>query len=221
MPGGRVRCWPRPWATLMFSMSGASCARTILTLLPASLVREQRPRVRGEGRRCGRPLRRSARQSDCSLCRRKAFDPGLGAGARLFEAAERTRLDRAEPRLQAAWHHDFVRSARSRHWKDHRGAFQAAPSCRVPRLHEQPRCVFTDRELHVILDNLNAHKKNECWLKKHPTVRFHFTPTRSSWLNQVETWFSILQGQSLNGASFTVVEQSPEHIDAFIAATTR
>src|ERR1700757_1059334 len=53
---------------------------------------------------------------------------------------------------------------------------------------------FPDRKLHVILDNLNTHKKNERWLKKHPTVRFHFTPTRTSWLNQVETWFSILQG---------------------------
>ena len=77
---------------------------------------------------------------------------------------------------------------------------------------------FPDRELHVILDNLNTHKKNERWLKKHPKVRFHFTPTRSSWLNQVETWFSILQGQSLNGASFTAVEQLHEHVDAFIAA---
>ena len=77
---------------------------------------------------------------------------------------------------------------------------------------------FPDRKLHVILDNLNTHKKNERWLKKHPTVRFHFTPTRTSWLNQAETWFSILQGQSLNGASFTAVEQLQEHIDAFIAA---
>jgi len=77
---------------------------------------------------------------------------------------------------------------------------------------------FPDRELHVILDNLNTHKKNERWLKKHPNVHFHFTPTRSSWLNQVETWFSILQGQSLTGASFTSVEQLQEHIDAFIAA---
>ena len=49
-------------------------------------------------------------------------------------------------------------------------------------------------------------------------VHFHFIPTRSSWLNQVETWFSILQGQSLNGASFTDVTQLQEHIDAFIAA---
>ncbi len=46
---------------------------------------------------------------------------------------------------------------------------------------------FPDRELHVILDNLNTHKKNERWLKKHPKVHFHFIPTRSSWLNQVET----------------------------------
>jgi transposase len=77
---------------------------------------------------------------------------------------------------------------------------------------------FPERELHVVLDNLNTHKKNERWLKRHPHVHFHFTPTRSSWLNQVETWFSILQGQSLNGASFTAVTQLQDHIDAFIAA---
>jgi transposase len=76
--------------------------------------------------------------------------------------------------------------------------------------------VFPDRELHVIIDNLNTHKKNEHWLKKHPKVRFHFTPTRAAWLNQVEIWFSILQGQSLSGASFTTIQQLKEHIDAFI-----
>jgi transposase len=77
---------------------------------------------------------------------------------------------------------------------------------------------FPDRELHVILDNLNTHKRNERWLKRHPNVYFHFTPTRASWLNQIETWFSILQGQSLSGASFTAIEQLQGHIDAFIAA---
>src|ERR1700683_1873923 len=77
---------------------------------------------------------------------------------------------------------------------------------------------FPNRELHVILDNLNTHKRNEHWLKKHPKVHFHFTPTRASWLNQVETWFSILQGQSLSRASFTAVKQLQQHIDAFIAA---
>jgi transposase len=77
---------------------------------------------------------------------------------------------------------------------------------------------FPDRELHVILDNLNTHNKCERWLKKRPKVHFHFIPTRSSWLNQIETWFSILQNQSLSGASFTTVAELQEHIDAFISA---
>ena len=52
---------------------------------------------------------------------------------------------------------------------------------------------FPDRQLHVILDNLNTHKKNERWLKRHSKVHFHFTPTGSSWLNQVEIWFSYIE----------------------------
>src|SRR5471030_1181034 len=75
---------------------------------------------------------------------------------------------------------------------------------------------YPKTRLEVILDNLNTHKKNEEWLARHPLVTFHYTPTRASWLNQVECWFSILQGQSLTGASFTSVEQLKEHIDAFI-----
>jgi transposase len=75
---------------------------------------------------------------------------------------------------------------------------------------------YPGQEIHVILDNLNTHKKNERWLKKHPNVHFHFTPTRASWLNQIEIWFSILQGQSLSGASFTAIKELQEHIDAFI-----
>ncbi|MGY4594581.1 hypothetical protein ACVWXL_002327 [Bradyrhizobium sp. GM22.5] len=74
---------------------------------------------------------------------------------------------------------------------------------------------FPGRKLHVSLDNLDTHKKNEHWLKAHPNVRFHFTPTSASWLNQVEVWFSILQGQSLSGTSFTSLKQLQEHIDAY------
>jgi hypothetical protein len=73
-----------------------------------------------------------------------------------------------------------------------------------------------------VLDNLSTHKpKNDLWLTRHPDVRFHFTPTRASWLNQVEIWFSILEGQSLRGASFSSVKQLGEHIDAFIEAYNR
>jgi transposase len=75
---------------------------------------------------------------------------------------------------------------------------------------------YPKKRLEVILDNLNTHKKNDEWLVRHPLVTVHYTPTQASWLNQVEGWFSILQGQSLTGASFTSVEQLKEHIDAFI-----
>src|ERR1700675_5095121 len=76
-----------------------------------------------------------------------------------------------------------------------------------------------DTAIHVVLDNLNTHKpRNDRWLRRHPNVRFHFTPTRASWLNQVEIWFSILEGKSLHGASFTSVKQLSAHIDAFIKA---
>lgn len=71
--------------------------------------------------------------------------------------------------------------------------------------------------LKVILDNLNTHKKNEEWLARHPLVTFHYTPTRASWLNFVECWFSVLQGQSLTGASFKSVDELKTHIDAYVA----
>lgn len=75
------------------------------------------------------------------------------------------------------------------------------------------------RELHVILDNLNTHKpKNDRWLKRHPNVHFHFTPTKASWLNQVEIWFSILAAKALSGTSFNSRKELMAHIDAFIAA---
>jgi transposase len=49
--------------------------------------------------------------------------------------------------------------------------------------------------IHVILDNLAAHKTKqvEAFLREHPTVRLHFTPTYSSWLNQVELWFAKIE----------------------------
>jgi transposase len=93
----------------------------------------------------------------------------------------------------------------------------------VVQLHRPTRlnsltAAFPGRKLHVILDNLSTHKKNEHWLKAHPNVQFHFTPTSASWLNQVEVWFSILQGQSLSGTSFTSLKQLQEHIDAYVNA---
>ncbi len=75
------------------------------------------------------------------------------------------------------------------------------------------------QDLHVILDNLSTHSaKRDLWLARHPQVHFHFTPTYSSWLNQVEVWFSILARSALKGASFTSARQVRRAIDAFVTA---
>jgi transposase len=74
-----------------------------------------------------------------------------------------------------------------------------------------------NRDIHVVLDNLSTHKpKQDRWLKRHPNVHFHFIPTYSSWLNQVEVWFSILSRQALQGASFTSPTQLRQAIDDFV-----
>jgi transposase len=51
------------------------------------------------------------------------------------------------------------------------------------------------KEIHVIADNLSAHKTDKVnhFLASHPNVHMHFTPTYSSWLNQVELWFAKIQ----------------------------
>jgi len=76
-----------------------------------------------------------------------------------------------------------------------------------------------EQKLHVILDNLNTHKpKHDQWLALHKNVHFHFTPTRASWLNQVEVWFSILTRRVLRNGSFTSPQQVREAIDRFLEA---
>lgn len=78
---------------------------------------------------------------------------------------------------------------------------------------------YPGKEIHVALDNLNTHKpKRDIWLARHKNVRFHYTPTYASWLNQVEIWFSILSRNALAGASFTSPQQVRDAIDAFTRA---
>lgn len=62
-------------------------------------------------------------------------------------------------------------------------------------------------KLLIITDNIHSRtgKAAKEWLRKHPRVRFVFTPFHGSWLNQVEIWFSILTNQCLRGQSFRSV----------------
>jgi transposase len=67
---------------------------------------------------------------------------------------------------------------------------------------------YTDTpEVHVILDNASIHSGEDVddWLSEHPTFIFHYTPKGSSWLNQVENWFGILQRKVLERGVFISV----------------
>jgi transposase len=63
------------------------------------------------------------------------------------------------------------------------------------------------REIHVILDNLSTHKTKRVreFLSAHPNLHLHFTPTYSSWLNQVENWFSKIERDVIARGVFTSV----------------
>lgn len=63
------------------------------------------------------------------------------------------------------------------------------------------------RAIHIIADNLSAHKTKGVaeFLRDHPTVRLHYTPTYSSWLNQVELWFSKIERDLIARGIFTSV----------------
>src|SRR5882762_8017105 len=68
---------------------------------------------------------------------------------------------------------------------------------------DQPR----GKEIHVIADNLSAHKSRPVtdFLAVHPKVHLHFTPTYSSWLNQVELWFGKIERDVIARGVFTSV----------------
>src|SRR5437899_3890694 len=63
------------------------------------------------------------------------------------------------------------------------------------------------KQIHIVLDNLSAHKTKavEEFLEQNPKVRFHFTPTYSSWLNQLQLWFAKIQRDVITRGVFTSV----------------
>jgi transposase len=63
--------------------------------------------------------------------------------------------------------------------------------------------------IHVVLDNVATHKTPEVirWLARHPRWVFHFTPTSSSWLNAIETFFSALTRRRLRRGVFRSIAE--------------
>ena len=76
------------------------------------------------------------------------------------------------------------------------------------------------KDIHIVLDNLSAHKTQAVrdFLEGHPKIQFHFTPTYSSWLNQVELWFAKIQRDVIARGVFTSVTDLSRKLMKYIRA---
>jgi transposase len=76
------------------------------------------------------------------------------------------------------------------------------------------------QQIHIILDNLSAHKTKlvTFFLLAHPNLRLHFTPTYSSWLNQVEIWFALIERDVIARGVFTSVSDLARKLRRYIQA---
>jgi len=77
---------------------------------------------------------------------------------------------------------------------------------------------YTNKHLHVIVDNLSVHKHKDVkkWLSKKRKITMHYTPTYSSWLNQIEIWFNIMTKDVLKGAVWRSKKQMSNQIIEYI-----
>ncbi|MBI2855212.1 MAG: IS630 family transposase, partial [Chloroflexi bacterium] len=79
---------------------------------------------------------------------------------------------------------------------------------------------YPGQELHLIVDNLSAHKHEHVnrWLRRHPRFHLHFTPTHASWLNLVERWFGELTRRRIRRGSSHSTQELIQAIHDYIQA---
>jgi transposase len=125
--------------------------------------------------------------------------------------------------------HDYVRSGTTTLF----AALDVASGQVIGSLHRRHRAVEfrkfltkidaqvpANLDVHLICDNLANHKTPaiERWLDAHPRFQLHFTPTSSSWLNQVERWFGLLTDKQLRRGAHKSVPALEQDIRAWVAA---
>ena len=88
----------------------------------------------------------------------------------------------------------------------------------VPFLEDLVASQPEERPVHVICDNLSAHKTKAVsnFLARHPNVRIHYTPTYSSWLNPIEIWFTKIQRDIIARGIFSSVKDLDRKIMRYI-----
>jgi putative transposase len=79
-------------------------------------------------------------------------------------------------------------------------------------------CIPSELDVHLIVDNYATHKhpKVRTWLAQRPRYQIHYTPTYSSWLNQVERWFALITQRAIRRGSFRSVKELVDKIDSFV-----
>jgi len=75
-------------------------------------------------------------------------------------------------------------------------------------------------DVHVVADNYGTHKTPavNAWLAKHPRFHMHFTPTGSSWINQVERWFGLITDELIRRGNHTSVRALEADIRGWVTA---
>ena len=73
-------------------------------------------------------------------------------------------------------------------------------------------------EVHLVIDNYGTHRhaRVKAWLARRPRFHVHFTPTYSSWLNQVERWFGLITQRAIRRGSFESVPDLKRKISEFV-----
>lgn len=110
-------------------------------------------------------------------------------------------------------------------------AFNIADGTVISEIHRRHRAVEYQKfltaidkavpdglDVHIVCDNLSTHKTPaiKAWLARHPRFHIHFTPTGSSWINQVERWFSYLTTQLLQRGVYKNVQTLEKDIRDWI-----
>ena len=149
------------------------------------------------------------------------------------EKAQVQALDRSQPVLPMMpgmperRSHDYVRRGTTTVF----AAFDIADGTVISELHRNHRAAEFKKflstidktvpeglDIHVICDNYGTHKTPviKAWLARHPRVHLHFTPTGSSWINQVERWFGFLTDQMIRRGVHKSVQALEHDIRAWI-----
>jgi transposase len=124
--------------------------------------------------------------------------------------------------------HDYVRHGITSLF----AAFNIADGTVISELHRQHRATEFKKflatigktvpeglDIHVICDNYGTHKTPAIkgWLARHPRIHMHFTPTGSSWINQVERWFGFLTDQMIRRGAHKSVQALEADIRTWVA----